>query len=70
VGSWIDEIVSQYLENTEWEKVIWGEAGIKRAKENEDANPNVELGDPDGGYQWGKVFLRNGTRNRMKYKGC
>jgi hypothetical protein len=69
VGSWIEEIVSQYLERTEWEKVIWGDSGIKRAKEKEDANPNPELGDPDSGYRWGEVYLHNGTRIRMKYKG-
>ena len=32
-------------------------------------NEAEQYGDPQQGYQWKRLFLRNGTELRMKYKG-
>lgn len=64
VGQWISDIVDDYLDRTRGDAGIWSE---KHAEEVEAESP--EHGDPSKGYQWLALFLPNGTKVRMTYKG-
>ncbi len=69
VASFIENIVQDYLDRTEGDAAIWSnEHAVKfHAQLGEDFEKTY--GDPEGSYQWGDLFLENGTKIRMKYKG-
>ena len=69
VASFIENIVQNYLDVTEGDAAIWSdEHSVKfHAQLGEDFEKIY--GDPEGSYQWGDVFLENGTKIRMRYKG-
>ena len=68
VANWIENIVQDYLDRTEGDDLIWSKAHAERAEAKLDENFESLYGDPDGSYQWGELFLRNGVKLRMNYK--
>ncbi len=69
VASWVEEIVRNYLDQTELESEIWSKDHIEKVHAKMDEDSEKTYGDPEGFYQWGDLFLWNGTQIRMKYKG-
>ena len=68
VTSWIINVVEDYLERTKHDD-DWCEAYKDQVNERLIEEVNV-FGDPKYGYQWSTLFLPNGTRLRMQYKGA
>jgi len=69
VPSWIENILSEYLDRTENED-YWAEEYYEWKGLNEPREDFIEkYGDPEKGYHWSNVFLPNGTTISMKYKG-
>ncbi|SEO24719.1 hypothetical protein SAMN05216404_11528 [Nitrosospira multiformis] len=66
VASTIENVVADYLERTKDEQ-YWGEQYL--AKRDAERILGEALGDPDKGYQWLAIFLPNGTKLKMAYKG-
>lgn len=69
VAGTIEYVISDYLERTKDEQ-YWGQQylaahGTERMLDETADN----YGDPAKGYQWLTVFLPNGTRLKMAYKG-
>ena len=69
VANWIERIVREYLDQTKNDAVAWSEAYVEKAQERTGEDFQKTYGDPSGFYQWGDLFLANGTKIRMKYKG-
>ena len=69
VANWIEKIVQDYLDRTELEDLIWSKEYIAKVHEKLDEDFENTYGDPGGFYQWNELFLWNGTRIRMNYKG-
>jgi hypothetical protein len=68
VGSWIEQVLADYLERTR-DDGPWAEAYYKWREESADSEKfRTEFGDPKTGYRWGPLFLSNGTLIRMEYK--
>lgn len=70
VSGTIEYVVSDFLERTKDED-WWGE----QYKNSRDADRMLDdlmkdSGDKNKGYQWLTVFLPNGTKLKMAYKGC
>ncbi len=61
--------VESFLERTEGDPSIWSAEYIEKLVDEEDEAFRDKYGDPGRGYQWGTVFLPNGTQVRMSYKG-
>ena len=69
VAGTIESIVSDYLERTKNEQ-YWGEQYLAtRSAERMLDETADSFGDPAKGYQWLTVFLPNGTKLKMAYKG-
>jgi hypothetical protein len=66
VASTIGNLVSDFLERTKDEQ-YWSQQYL--AKRDADRMLEEVSGDPDKGYQWLTLFLPNGTRLKMAYKG-
>jgi hypothetical protein len=72
VASWIENIVIDFLDRTEDDPGIWSEEYFDRRAVHGAYLLGVEkesYGDPTKGYQWQNLFLKNGTKLRMSYKG-
>ena len=69
VSRFIDHSVESFLERTEGDPQIWSAEYIEKLAEEEDVATREKYGDPSRGYQWGRVFLPNGTQIRMTYAG-
>lgn len=68
VSGYIEHAVSTYLDRTKddgWSAQYNAMREIDRALENAENG----FGDPNKGYQWLTVFLPNGTKLKMAYKG-
>jgi len=68
VSGIIENILSDFLERTKHDG-MWCEEYLERLDEEEDAEWVSKYGDPKKGYHWQNVFLPNGTRLRITYKG-
>ena len=69
VAGRIEYVVSDYLERTKDEQ-YWGEQYLAaRSAERMLDETADSYGDPAKGYQWLTVFLPNGTKLKMAYKG-
>jgi hypothetical protein len=67
VASWIENVLSDYLDRTANDD--WSEAyGSWRADTESTGDFAAEFGDPKGGYRWEPLFMPNGTLIRMSYK--
>lgn len=66
--SMIEHAIRSFLKRTEDEPGLWSETHYERRAE-EAAGEETTFGDPRKGYQWGPVFLPNGTLLRMTYGG-
>ena len=69
VSHFIAHSVESFLERTEGDPNIWSAEHIEKLADEEDEAFQEKYGDPERGYQWGTVFLPNGTKVRMSYKG-
>jgi hypothetical protein len=67
VASTIENVVSDFLERTKDEQ-YWGEQYLAK-RDAERMLEETDSGNPDKGYQWLTVFLPNGTKLKMAYKG-
>lgn len=64
-----EEILESYLERTRGDPDIWS---VEHAEEVEDDVVDEQLdfyGNPLKGYRWQSLFLPNGTKLKMKYRG-
>lgn len=70
VDGWVVDIVSDYLDRTENDDSIWAsESYLERLADKETEAFLAEYGSPNKGYQWQNVFLPNGSRLKMTYRG-
>jgi hypothetical protein len=68
VAGWIGNVVQDYLERTADDD--WSEQYYQwRAATKDLEGFAEEYGDPAKGYHWAPLFLPNGTRISMNYKG-
>ena len=63
------EQVEYFVDRNRDDASFWSEAGLAAFKRETDPDRASQVGDPDKGYQWQRVFLPNGTELRMTYKG-
>ena len=69
VASWIENIIEDFLDRTKDDHPAWSEAYYERLAEKEELSVLGNVGPPNKGYHWQSVFLPNGSRLRMTYKG-
>lgn len=69
VSGYINHSVESFLERSEGDPDLWSAKYIEKLAEDEDEEFLAKYGDPGRGYQWGAVFLPNGTQVRMTYGG-
>ena len=69
VSGYIDHSVESFLERTEGDPDIWSAEYIGKLVDEEDEKFREKFGDPGRGYQWYPIFLQNGSKLRMSYKG-
>jgi hypothetical protein len=63
----VEYIVRDYLDRTRGDDTIWSEAHADQVTKEEESGRS--FGDPNKGYQWLNLFVPNGTKIRMPYKG-
>lgn len=69
VSGIIENQVASFLDATEGDLDFWSEEYVAEWEELRADHTRATFGDPTKGYQWQIVFLPNGTRLRMTYKG-
>ena len=69
VASFIENIVQDYLDRTKGDADIWSDKHAEKFHAQLDEDFEKTYGDPEGFYQWDDLFLWNGTKIRMRYKG-
>ncbi len=69
VANYIENIVWNYMNETEGDSSIWSDAHVEKIRAQVDEGFEEIYGDPEGSHQWDNLFLENGTKIRMKYKG-
>ncbi len=69
VSIYIENQIDDFLESTKGDPEIWSSEYVENLAEQEDDEYREKFGDPGRGYQWQKVFLPNGTKVRMTYRG-
>ena len=69
VSGYIEHSVESFLDRTKGDPGIWSAEYIEKLVDEEDEAFWEKYGDPGRGYQWGTVFLPNGTQVRMTYGG-
>lgn len=69
IAKTIENVFSDFLERTRYDDDLWEGSWLEQRDEEDEQALLEEHGPPSGGYRWGPVFLRNGTRIRMEYKG-
>jgi len=69
VASYVENIVQNYLDGTEGDASIWSDEHSVKFHAQLDEDFEKTYGDPEGFYQWDNLFLWNGTKIRMRYKG-
>jgi hypothetical protein len=68
IGSWIENVVRDYLDRTA-DDGDWSDAYYQhRDRQQLDDAQASEYGSPTEGYHWTPLFLANGTRLCMEYK--
>jgi hypothetical protein len=67
VATYIEDIVSDYLNRTRGDEDVWSPEHAREV--NEEAAAASAHGDPGKGYHWQTLFLPNGTQVRMLYQG-
>ena len=65
VSRLVEHSVESFLEQTEGDPGIWSAEYIEKLTNK----GGEEYGNPKLGYQWNALFLPNGTKIRMTYKG-
>ncbi len=69
VTGYIEHAIESFLERTQGDAHLWNSSYIDRfISENSDPFQK-DYGDPKKGYHWSVLFLPNGTRLKMEYKG-
>lgn len=69
VASIVEHSLQTFLDRTRGDAEIWSEEHAELVSlEDEDDLINA-VGDPKRGFNWSGVFLPNGTRLRVEYKG-
>lgn len=69
VAAWIENIVQDYLDRTA-DDGTWSEQYYEWRSSTKDLAAFAEqYGDPAKGYHWATLFLPNGTKISMNYKG-
>ncbi len=69
VGGWIEDVVQDYLDRTA-DEGYWSEMYYEWRSSTQDLQTFAEqYGDPKEGYHWAHLFLPNGTKLKMSYKG-
>jgi hypothetical protein len=61
--------VEDFIERNRHDPHFWTEEALELFAAEDEADDRARLGDPEKGYQWQKLFLPNGTKLRMTYKG-
>lgn len=69
VAAWIENIVADFLERTRDDHPAWSNAHYERIAEDDEAAQTQYWGPVHKGYHWQSVYLPNGTRLRLTYKG-
>ena len=69
VSNYIEYSVSNFLERTQGDPHVWAEEYVEEAGREEAVSFRERFGNPTRGYQWQALFLPNGTRVRMSYRG-
>jgi hypothetical protein len=64
----IEDVIQNFLDRTETDD-IWSEEYLDELATLEGNNHLATFGDPRKGLQWQTVFLPNGTKLRITYKG-
>lgn len=69
-GDWAIWLLENWVDGTKYDPDVgWTDEGMAEFYEEEKKRDEVEVGNPDRGYQWQQLFLPNGTELRMGYKG-
>jgi len=61
----VEHALETFLERTRQDGDLWRDEYLEGLSDEE----SRESGDPTRGYQWGPIFLPNGTQLRMEYGG-
>ncbi|MDH5527326.1 MAG: hypothetical protein OEY97_08480 [Nitrospirota bacterium] len=69
VAAWIEGIVENFLDDTKDDHPAWSEEYYEHLADQEADETLATYGLPGKGYHWQSVFLPNGTRLRMTYRG-
>ncbi|RWD44089.1 hypothetical protein [Mesorhizobium sp.] len=64
----IEHAIESFLERTKYED-MWSEDYLSELREIEENGQLATYGDPTKGYQWQMLFLPNGTKLQITYKG-
>jgi hypothetical protein len=64
----IENVFSNFLDHTRYEDHLWQDSWVNRRNEEDADGVPDDCGPPGGGYRWGPMLLRNGTKIRMEYK--
>jgi len=66
VAAMVERILRDFLDRTEGDADIWSQEHAQQVAAITSVSDS--LGDTRKGYQWGPIFLPNGTELRMKYE--
>ena len=69
VSIYIQNQIDDFLESTKGDPNIWTASYIESLAGQEEDEFLKKFGSPSRGYQWQSVFLPNGTKVRMLYRG-
>lgn len=69
IAPYIESQISSFLDATEGDPDFWSADYIEKLSDRDDDEFWKQFGNPSRGYQWQNVFLSNGTKLRMSYKG-
>jgi len=69
VAAMVEHSLQTFLDRTRGDAEIWSEEHADRVTQEDEDDLINAVGDPTRGYNWSGVFLPNGTRLRVEYKG-
>lgn len=61
--------VEDFVDRNMLDANFWTEEGLEAFEREASADNQTNDGDPERGYQWQSVLLRNGSELRMRYQG-
>lgn len=70
IASMIEHCVESFLDRTRGDPDIWSDEHAKMVASEAVDDTLIKFGNPAKGYHWQNVFMRNGTRLKITYKGC